>query len=97
MVGENESAEYFRQSKTIVEHWAAAGIVTRFGAIPNANHFTAIAPLADPESPMTLRLKELAARQFPKKDWIAGIWPLAPNCFKYKMFPNDALPDGLLG
>jgi arylformamidase len=62
VVGENESAEYFRQSRTIVEHWGAAGIATRFGVIPDANHFTAIAPLADPGSPMTLRLKELAAR-----------------------------------
>ncbi len=38
----------------------AAGVATRFAAIPGANHFTAIAPLADPQSPMTLRLKELA-------------------------------------
>ena len=62
VVGENESAEYFRQGKTIVEHWGAAGLATRFGVVPGANHFTAIAPLADPASPMTLRLKELAAR-----------------------------------
>ena len=62
VVGANESAEYFRQSKTIVEHWGAAGIATRFGVVPDANHFTAIAPLADPGSSMTLRLKELAAR-----------------------------------
>ena len=62
VVGENESAEYFRQSRTIVEHWGAAGIATRFGVVAGANHFTAIAPLADPGSPMTLRLKELAAR-----------------------------------
>jgi arylformamidase len=62
VVGENESAEYFRQSRTIVEHWGAAGLATRFGVVPAANHFTAIAPLADPGSPMTLRLKELAKR-----------------------------------
>ena len=62
VVGENESAEYFRQSRTIVEHWGAAGIATRFGVVAGVNHFTAIAPLADPGSPMTLRLKELAAR-----------------------------------
>jgi arylformamidase len=62
VVGANESAEYFRQSKTIVEHWGAAGIATRFGVVPGANHFTAIAPLADPGSSMTLRLKQLAAR-----------------------------------
>jgi arylformamidase len=62
VVGADESAEYFRQSRSIVEAWGAAGVATRFAAIPDANHFTAIAPLADPRSPMTLRLKELAAR-----------------------------------
>ena len=60
VVGENESAEYFRQSRTIVEQWGAAGLATRFGTVPGANHFTAIAPLADPETPMVLRLRELA-------------------------------------
>jgi arylformamidase len=62
VVGENESAEYFRQSRTIVERWSAAGLATRFDVVPSANHFTAIAPLADPESAMTLRLKQLAGR-----------------------------------
>ena len=59
VVGGDESAEYFRQSRTIVEAWGKA-IPTRFGTVPDANHFTAIAPLADPDSPMVLRLKELA-------------------------------------
>lgn len=62
VVGDNESAEYFRQSRTIVDAWSAAGIATRFATILGANHFTAIAPLADPGSPMTLRLKQLAGR-----------------------------------
>jgi arylformamidase len=62
VVGENESAEYFRQSRTIVAHWGTSGLATRFGTVPNANHFTAIAPLTDPNSPMVLRLKELATR-----------------------------------
>jgi arylformamidase len=62
VVGANESAEYFRQSRTIVDAWATAGVTTRFATVPDANHFTAIAPLADPTSPMTLRLKELAGR-----------------------------------
>ncbi len=62
VVGENESAEYFRQSKSIVDAWGGAGLVTRFAVVPGANHFTAIAPLADPNSPMVLRLKELATR-----------------------------------
>ena len=62
VVGEKESAEYFRQSRTIADRWGAAGVATRFGTVANANHFTAIAPLADPDSPMVLRLKELAGR-----------------------------------
>jgi arylformamidase len=62
VVGGNESAEYFRQSRSIFEAWGAAGIATRFGTVPGANHFTAIAPLADPDSPTVLRLKQLAGR-----------------------------------
>jgi arylformamidase len=62
VVGGNESAEYFRQSRSMVEHWGSAGVTTRFGVVSDANHFTAIAPLADPTSPMVQRLKELAAR-----------------------------------
>ena len=62
VVGGEESAEYFRQSRTMTETWGAAGMPTRCGTIEGANHFTAIAPLADPASPMVLRLKELARR-----------------------------------
>lgn len=60
VVGERESAEYFRQSRTIVEQWGRAGVATQFGVIADANHFTAIAPLSDPASPMVARLKQLA-------------------------------------
>ncbi len=60
VVGEAESAEYHRQSRSIADVWGKAGIATRYGVVPSANHFTAIAPLADPASAMTLRLKELA-------------------------------------
>ena len=62
VVGENESAEFFRQSRTIVDRWAKAGVATRFGTVPGANHFTAIAPLTDPNSPAVLRLKRLVGR-----------------------------------
>ncbi len=60
VVGEAESAEYHRQSRTIVDVWGKAGLATRYGTVSAANHFTAIAPLADPASSMTLRLKQLA-------------------------------------
>jgi arylformamidase len=66
VVGERESSEYFRQSRTIVEHWGGQGVATRFGVVPDANHFTAIAPLADANSPMVTRLRQLAGRQLPK-------------------------------
>lgn len=62
VVGELESAEYHRQSRSIVDRWQEAGVATTFGTVSNANHFTAIAPLSDPASSMTLRLKALAER-----------------------------------
>jgi arylformamidase len=62
VVGENESAEYFRQSRDIVDVWGGVGVATRFGVVAGANHFTAIAPLADPGSSMVSRLKQLAGR-----------------------------------
>jgi arylformamidase len=62
VVGEREPSEYFRQSRTMVDTWGSAGPATRFGTVAGANHFTAIAPLADPLSPMVARLKQLAGR-----------------------------------
>jgi arylformamidase len=62
IVGAEESAEYHRQSRSMADVWGAAGVATRFGTVPGANHFTAIAPLADPDSPMVSRLKQLAGR-----------------------------------
>ncbi|HEY2248700.1 MAG TPA: alpha/beta hydrolase [Bradyrhizobium sp.] len=62
VVGEKESTEYHRQSRTVAEAWAALGLPTRYGIVVQANHFTAIAPLADPASEMVLRLKQLARR-----------------------------------
>ena len=62
VVGEAESAEYHRQSRSIADIWGAAGVPTRYGSIAGANHFTAIAALSDPNSSMVLRLKALARR-----------------------------------
>jgi len=62
VVGEREPSEYFRQSRSIVDTWGSAGLATRFGTVAGANHFTAIAPLADPGSSMVARLKQLAGR-----------------------------------
>ena len=39
VVGGNESAEYFRQSRIIVDAWGAAGIATRFATMPGRQPF----------------------------------------------------------
>ncbi|HEX2554137.1 MAG TPA: alpha/beta hydrolase [Microvirga sp.] len=59
VVGGDESKEYLRQSRVIAERWGAAGVATRYEAIPGANHFTMIAPLANPDSAMTRRVADL--------------------------------------
>jgi arylformamidase len=63
VVGAAESGEFLRQSKVMAEIWGSAGLPTRFEPLPEANHFTVIAPMADPQSGMTARLAELAARR----------------------------------
>ncbi len=59
VVGGDESAEYLRQSRAIAERWSQSGVATRYEAVPGANHFTVIAPLADPGSAMTRRMADL--------------------------------------
>ena len=60
VVGEAESSEFLRQSAAIVRAWGEDGVRTRYEEIAGANHFTVIAPLADPASEMCARLKQLA-------------------------------------
>jgi arylformamidase len=62
VVGGEESSEFLRQSKIIAEDWAKKGAVTRYQAVPGANHFTVVDPLADPNSAMTERVTRLAER-----------------------------------
>jgi arylformamidase len=61
VVGGEESAEYRRQSRDVTEAWGKAGVQTRSEDVPGANHFTVIAPLAEPGSPMTRRVAVLAS------------------------------------
>ena len=60
VVGAQESEEYLKQSRRIVDVWGLSGVRTRYEEIPGANHFTVIAGLADPDSAMTARVAELA-------------------------------------
>jgi arylformamidase len=59
-VGAEESAEYLRQSRTLASVWGAMGVETRYEEIAGANHFTAIAGLAEAESALTERVAEMA-------------------------------------
>jgi arylformamidase len=47
VVGGNESAEYFRQSRTIVDIWGKAGIATRFGTAAPAGVAAKIIAIAE--------------------------------------------------
>jgi arylformamidase len=45
----------------LAEAWAAMGVETKIMVMPGANHFTVIAPFADPNSVLTAELVSLAA------------------------------------
>jgi arylformamidase len=62
VVGGQESSEFLRQSHIITDNWRQRGIETRYEEVPGANHFTVVDPLSDPNSAMTARCAELAAR-----------------------------------
>jgi len=54
VVGGAESSEFLRQSRDMATAWGGG-----FEATPGDNHFTVIAPLADPASTLTARAKAL--------------------------------------
>jgi arylformamidase len=60
-VGEEESSEFKRQSRSMADVWRAAKAETRYAELPG-NHFTVIDALADPQNPMVARIAELAGR-----------------------------------
>jgi arylformamidase len=61
VVGGDESSEFLRQSKSIADAWAKAGVTTRYEAVAGMNHFTVIDALTAPDGAMVARLTELAA------------------------------------
>jgi arylformamidase len=62
VVGALESPEFLRQSRVVAETWGEAGVVTRYEAVPQTNHFTVLDALTDARSPMVERLAALARR-----------------------------------
>ena len=59
-VGSQQSSEFKRQSERLALTWGDAGVDTRCDEVPDANHFTAAAPLTDPHSDLTRDLVTLA-------------------------------------
>jgi arylformamidase len=60
VVGGEESSEYHRQTRVLVECWAAVGAATKAIVMPGTNHFTVIGPFAEADSPLTRELVALA-------------------------------------
>jgi arylformamidase len=60
VVGGDESSEYHRQTRALVECWGAVGADTKAITVPGANHFTVILPFADKGSALTAELVRLA-------------------------------------
>lgn len=60
VVGADESDGFKDQTAAMAQAWEAQGVVVRASQIPNAHHLNVIAGLADPNSPMSLRIAELA-------------------------------------
>lgn len=56
VVGGAESGEFIRQSRDMATAWGGS-----FEALPDADHFTVIAPLADPASALVAHAKRLAS------------------------------------
>jgi arylformamidase len=56
VVGGAESGEYLRQSREMAAAWAGG-----YEVLPGADHFTVLAPLADPASDVVTRAKSLAS------------------------------------
>jgi arylformamidase len=61
-VGGGESSEYIRQSRVFADLWGRGGVDTRLDIRGNDNHFTVIAPLADPQSDLTGTLVSMARK-----------------------------------
>jgi arylformamidase len=60
--GALESQEFRRQNRIIAETWGKAGVATAAMEIPDANHFTVLDPLAEPDGAWVGRLAALTER-----------------------------------
>jgi arylformamidase len=61
-VGRDESTEFHRQSRTVTEVWAQAGVHTEYLSIAGANHYTILDELTNPDSALFGRVVSLVRR-----------------------------------
>jgi arylformamidase len=59
-VGGDESSEFHRQSRTLAEAWATAGVQTEYLSVAGTNHFTIVEELTKPDSALFSRVMSLA-------------------------------------
>jgi arylformamidase len=59
-VGGNESSEFLRQSREIVQAWARAGLKTEYLVVPGTDHFTVVDELTKPTSALFAAIATLA-------------------------------------
>jgi arylformamidase len=60
-VGAEETPEFRRQTRVLVEHWRAAGVHIEGAELAGASHFAVLDPLTDPASAITHDLVKLAS------------------------------------
>lgn len=58
-VGEHETAEFHRQSRTLAEAWANAGVSTEYLSVAGVNHFTIVDELTRSDSALFRRVVAL--------------------------------------
>ena len=58
-VGGDETGEFHRQSRAVVERWAQAGVTTEYLSIAGTNHFTVVDELTRPDSALFGRVVSL--------------------------------------
>jgi arylformamidase len=61
-VGADETGEFHRQSRTLVEAWARAGVITEAMVVPGTHHFSVVDELTRPDSALFARVVSLARR-----------------------------------
>ena len=61
-VGRRESAAFHEQTRRLARRWSMTGTLSRMHVVPNAHHFSVVAPLANPRSRMVKHVLDLVAR-----------------------------------